>query len=547
MSARVTVAAIQSAFSDDRERNVAVMSDRIREAAARGADIVLCPELFEGHYFCRSQDEANFERAAPLAGHPTLAVFQDLARELDVVLPVSFFERGRRACYNSMALIDAGGALLGVYRKSHIPDGPGYQEKFYFRPGDTGFRAWTTRKGTIGVGICWDQWFPEAARAMCLLGADILFYPTAIGAEPHMLEVDTRDPWQRVMVGHAVANSAVIVSANRTGQEEEMRFYGSSFIADHRGDKARRDGARRPGCHHRRARSRCAAPLPRRLGIFPRSPSRPLQIPLRRRPIMTKSLVTTSREGGVAILELNNPPANAYSYEMFRELDAAILEARMDRGVHVIVLRGAGDKFFCAGADIGMLRDADPDFNYYFCLHANETLLRLEQTPKLVIAAISGHCVGGGFEIAMAADLRIARAGSGKIGLPEVALGVLPGTGGTQRLTRLLGKSKALELMISGETMTVDAAHALGLVHRVLPAEDYWSELMAVAASYCPPHKAARAVGHIKRAVHGGGDLPLESGLALERELQQRLFVSADAKEGIAAFGDKRKAEFSGE
>lgn len=258
------------------------------------------------------------------------------------------------------------------------------------------------------------------------------------------------------------------------------------------------------------------------------------------------NLVNYTADNGVAIMELCNPPANAYSYEMFRELDDAILSARMDEEVHVIVVRGSGDKFFCAGADIAMLDEATPEFKYYFCLHANETLLRLEHTPKLVIAAMNGHCVGGGLEVAMAADLRVAKAGKGKVGLPEVALGVLPGTGGTQRLTRLIGKAKAMELMVMGKTLSVDEAHAIGLVNEVIDDADFWPGVMELARSFCPPNKASKAVGHIKRAVHTGGELTLEAGLALERELQRSLFASADAKEGIGAYVGKRKAEFTG-
>jgi enoyl-CoA hydratase/carnithine racemase len=260
-----------------------------------------------------------------------------------------------------------------------------------------------------------------------------------------------------------------------------------------------------------------------------------------------RSLVNYTVAEGVAVLELHNPPANAYSYEMFRELDDAILRARMDEAVHVLVLRGAGDKFFCAGADIEMLGKVSAEFKYYFCLHANETLLRLEQTPKLVIAAINGHCVGGGLEVALAADLRVARAGAGKIGLPEVALGVLPGTGGTQRLTRVLGKAKALELMITGATVNVDEAAALGLVNQIIDAGEFWPKVMELARSFCPPARAARAVGHIKRAVQTGGEVSLEAGLALERELQQRLFASADAREGIEAYVGKRTPRFTGQ
>ncbi len=234
---KIAVAAIQAALSDDANANRDKMAAMVSDAARQGAQVVLMPELFEGHYFPRAQREEHFARAQPTAGHPAIERFRTLARQLSVVLPVSFFERDRQTFYNSIAIIDATGDVLGVYRKSHIPDGPGYQEKFYFRPGDTGFRAWSTRHGSIGVGICWDQWFPEAARAMVLEGADILFYPTAIGSEPEAPELDTRDPWQRVMIGHAVANACGVVAANRVGTEGELTFYGSSFIANHRGDK----------------------------------------------------------------------------------------------------------------------------------------------------------------------------------------------------------------------------------------------------------------------------------------------------------------------
>jgi enoyl-CoA hydratase len=261
---------------------------------------------------------------------------------------------------------------------------------------------------------------------------------------------------------------------------------------------------------------------------------------------MEPELVKYRVDNGVAVMELHNPPANAYSYAMFRQLDDAILRARMDDGVHVIVLTGSGDRFFCAGADIAMLEKATPEFKYYFCLHANETLLRLENTAKLVIAAINGHCVGGGLEVALACDLRVGREGAGKVGLPEVALGVLPGTGGTQRLTRILGRAKALELMVKGDSMSIYEAHAAGLVTSIVSGPDFWPQVMELARSYCPPAKAAKAVGHIKRAVHAGADLPLESGLAIERELQQKLFTSEDAREGLAAFTGKRTPEFRG-
>ncbi|MBK9071742.1 MAG: enoyl-CoA hydratase/isomerase family protein [Myxococcales bacterium] len=260
------------------------------------------------------------------------------------------------------------------------------------------------------------------------------------------------------------------------------------------------------------------------------------------------TLVTYAYADGIATLTLHNPPANAYSYEMFRQLDDAVLRARMDTSVHVIVITGHGEKVFCAGADIAMLRAATPEFKYYFCLHANETLLRLEHTPKLVIAAINGHCVGGGLEIAMACDLRIARRNAGKLGLPEVALGVLPGTGGTQRLSRLVGRAKAMELMVKGSTFTCEAARDMGLITDIcdVSAADFPAAVTAYARDYCPPGKAAGAVGHIKRAVQTGSDLSMEAGLALERELQQRLFAAPDAKEGLAAYTEKRAPQFRG-
>ncbi|MBM4393642.1 MAG: enoyl-CoA hydratase/isomerase family protein, partial [Deltaproteobacteria bacterium] len=241
----------------------------------------------------------------------------------------------------------------------------------------------------------------------------------------------------------------------------------------------------------------------------------------------------------IAVLTLNNPPANGYSYAMFRELDAHVCDLRMDSGIDVIVIRGAGDKFFCAGADIGYLQSLDPSTKYFFCLHANEALLRLENTPKLVIAALNGHCVGGGLEIALACDIRIGMASGDKprlVGLPEVSLGVLPGTGGTQRLARVLGRSRALQLMVEGRNMPVEEAEELGLVNFVLPQADWWGRAMAYARSFSAPERAPGAVGLIKRAVVAGADLPLESGLALERELQQRLFTAPDAAEGLAAF-----------
>jgi enoyl-CoA hydratase/carnithine racemase len=261
---------------------------------------------------------------------------------------------------------------------------------------------------------------------------------------------------------------------------------------------------------------------------------------------MSDRLVEYRTEGGIALMELNDPPANTYTYEMMRQLDEAILTARMDPNVHVIVLTGKGDKFFSAGANIKMLQTADPTFKYFFCLHANETLLRLEHTPKLVIAALNGHTVGGGLEIALAADLRLARKDSGRIGLPEITLGVLPGTGGTQRLGRLLGKSRSLELMISGRLLTYEEAHEIGLVTEVLENAGFMDQVMGYARKFVPPTKASKAVGRIKRSVQSGCDLTLEAGLAIERELQQQLFQSGDAKEGLTAYVEKRTPKFTG-
>jgi len=259
-----------------------------------------------------------------------------------------------------------------------------------------------------------------------------------------------------------------------------------------------------------------------------------------------RTLVEYSVRDHVAYLTLTDPPANTYTHEMMRDLDAGILKARFDNDVHVIVLTGEGEKFFCAGANIQMLQDSDPTFKYYFCLHANETLNRLEHTPKLVIAALNGHTVGGGLEIAMAADLRIAREASGKLGLPEINLGVLPGTGGTQRMARMLGKSKAIELMVTGQLMSFEDGKDLGLVNQIFEDEDFMGQIHEYAKQFCLPGTAAKAAGRIKRSVQSGCDLPFESGLAIERELQQLLFSSQDAKEGLAAYVEKRKPEFSG-
>lgn len=232
----VRVAATQCAFTGSLAENVARVEALVREAAAQGAQVILPSELFEGTYFCREEKDEFFAWAKPVDGHPTITRFQRLAKELGVVIPVSFFERDGQAYYNSLALVDADGSMLGVYRKSHIPDGPGYEEKFYFRPGNTGFKVWDTRFGKLGVGICWDQWYPECARAMMLMGAEILLYPTAIGTEPENPDLDTKDLWQRAMIGHAVSNVVPVLASNRTGTEGGQTFYGHSFIANHRGD-----------------------------------------------------------------------------------------------------------------------------------------------------------------------------------------------------------------------------------------------------------------------------------------------------------------------
>ena len=239
----VQLALIQMSCSRDRASNIQAAEAMIRQAAAQGAQIILLPELFENHYFCQLEREDFFAWAHPVAGHPFLQRFQALAAELKVVLPISFFEKAGQAHFNSLAMYDADGSLLGLYRKSHIPDGPGYEEKYYFNPGDTGFKAWQTRYGCIGVGICWDQWFPECARAMALQGADLLLYPTAIGSEPvdQVATPNTPALWQRAMQGHAVHNSCYVAAANRIGTETfedaSCTFYGHSFVSDFRGEK----------------------------------------------------------------------------------------------------------------------------------------------------------------------------------------------------------------------------------------------------------------------------------------------------------------------
>ncbi len=266
---------------------------------------------------------------------------------------------------------------------------------------------------------------------------------------------------------------------------------------------------------------------------------------------LPRGRVRMRRRDRVAWIQLHFPPANCYSLEMMRDLDEAVLAARFDRDVDVVVLAGEGDRFFCAGADVEMLKAADPEWKYHFCLHANETLLRLEQTPKLVIAALNGHCVGGGLEVALAADLRIARRPpeGGKpfwIGLPEVRLGVLPGTGGTQRLARAVGPARAIQWIAEERMLTPDQALEAGLVQRVADFVDFERTVHEWAVSFTAPAKAARAVGHVKRAVVSGSELPLAAGLALERELQQRLFTAPDAAEGLAAFAEKREPRFRG-
>ncbi|HEY3949971.1 N-carbamoylputrescine amidase [Phenylobacterium sp.] len=243
MPRTLSVAAIQAPFGDDLAANIKRVAEHVREAAARGAQVILPPELFQGPYFCVAQEERWFAQAHPWREHPCVTALAPLAQELGVVLPISIFEREGPHYFNSLVMADADGSLKGVYRKSHIPDGPGYMEKYYFRPGDTGFKVWDTRFGRVGVGICWDQWYPEAARAMALMGAEVLFYPTAIGSEPHDPSLDTAATWRRAMQGHAVSNVIPVVGANRIGFEAwdgypngGQLFYGSSFIADHRGD-----------------------------------------------------------------------------------------------------------------------------------------------------------------------------------------------------------------------------------------------------------------------------------------------------------------------
>jgi N-carbamoylputrescine amidase len=247
----LSVAALQASFGNDMAANIAKVERLVGGAAKRGAQVVLPPELFQGIYFPTRQDPKWFATAYPATEHPCVLALSKLAKELKIVIPISFFEKDGPRYYNSVAIADSDGAILGLYRKSHIPDGPGYQEKYYFRPGDTGFKSWSTKPGRIGTGICWDQWYPEAARAMVLQGAEILFYPTAIGSEPFDLSLDTRQRWQRVMQGHAVANAVPVVAANRIGEEANdgvsQCYYGHSFIADHTGEIVASFGEREEG------------------------------------------------------------------------------------------------------------------------------------------------------------------------------------------------------------------------------------------------------------------------------------------------------------
>ena len=264
---------------------------------------------------------------------------------------------------------------------------------------------------------------------------------------------------------------------------------------------------------------------------------------------MAYKQIRLEREGGMATLTLSHAPVNAISTMMLGELERALLEIDGEDETRSVVITGAGEKFFCAGADIRMLADVTPSFKYYFCLHANETLSRLEQTPKLVIAAINGHCVGGGLEVAMAADIRVARKGAGKLGLPEVTLGVLPGTGGTQRLVRIVGKAKAIELMTTGQLFDFERGLELGILNQIFEAEtneQFAGMVHDYARQFTTPNKAAHAVGRIKRAVQTGAEISFEPALALERELQQQLFQSEDAKEGLDAYVNKRKPDFKG-
>ncbi len=261
---------------------------------------------------------------------------------------------------------------------------------------------------------------------------------------------------------------------------------------------------------------------------------------------MAEELVRSSTQDGVAVLEINRPPANTYNLELLRQLDATIVEARLNPEVHALLLRGAGEKFFCAGADIKFIQEASPEMRYNFSLFGHEMLSRLENTPKLVVAALNGHTVGGGLEIAMACDLRVAKQDAGRIGLAEVNLGVLPGMGGTQRLARLVGRSRALELAATGATISFDDAHELGLVNQIFEGEHFWEDVQAYVKQFIPPSKSSFAVGRIKRAIQSGSESSLAEGLALEREVLAQAFASEDAAEGMKAYLEKRAPKFTG-
>ncbi|MEE9234479.1 MAG: enoyl-CoA hydratase-related protein [Candidatus Acidoferrales bacterium] len=262
--------------------------------------------------------------------------------------------------------------------------------------------------------------------------------------------------------------------------------------------------------------------------------------------MMAEDLVRSSTQEGMAILEITNPPANTYNLELLQQLDTAIVEARLNPDVHAILLRGAGEKFFSAGAEIKFIQEASPEARYNFSLFGHETLNRLENTPKLVVAALNGHTVGGGLEIAMACDLRVAKKDGGRIGLAEVNLGVLPGMGGTQRLPRLVGRSRALELAATGATISFEDAYDLGLVNQVFERDSFWDEVMAYVKQFIPPHKSSFAVGRIKRAIQSGIESSLNEGLALEREVLAQAFASEDAAEGMKAYLEKRAPKFKG-
>ena len=256
--------------------------------------------------------------------------------------------------------------------------------------------------------------------------------------------------------------------------------------------------------------------------------------------------VDYSTQDGIATLALNNPKANAYDYEVMRDLDAAILEARMDESIHVLILRGAGEKFFCAGADIKMLNEKTPHHFYYFSLHAGETARRLETTPKLVIAAINGHCMGGGMELAMACDICLAKRDGGSMGLPEITLGLEPGVGGTQRLPRIVGYAKAIEILATGKALSFEEAYDMGLVHNVYEPATFWDEVMGYARQFCPPNKAAKAVGRIKLAARASLETSISEGILIEHETLQQLYESKDGKEGVSAYLERRQPSYEG-